>query len=122
MDTEISARKVTTKPAPKIESMTVRREEAPVKENGAAEKVDGDAVGSLKRQMQDLQRAHAQQEFVAQQQLQMQIERNRLATAMQMSKTAIAESLEAQKWSSAADAIALLVEVTVRQLAMGMRQ
>jgi hypothetical protein len=120
---EVSARKVTTKAAPQIESMTVRREEAPVKGNGAAAaKGDGDAVGSLKKQMVELQRAQAQQEFAVTQQLQYRMERNRLATAMQMSKQALSEALEGQKCNEAANAIAILVEVAVRQLALGVRQ
>jgi hypothetical protein len=72
--------------------------------------------------MQDLQLAQAQQEFVATQQLQLRLERDRLVNAMRLSKQAIAEALEGQRWSEAANAIALLVEVAVRQLALGVRQ
>jgi hypothetical protein len=122
---EVQAKKVTTRPAPQIESMTVRREAAPVKSNGVGDSVTvngGGAAAGLLKQMQDLQRSQAKQEYVIAQQLQYRLERERLATAMQMSKQAIAENLEAQKWDEVANAIAILVEVAVRQIAMGVRQ
>jgi hypothetical protein len=85
------------------------------------QEINAGAASAIKKQMQDLQPAQAQQEHVALERMQYTMELNGARVAIQTARTALSEALKGQRWDDVAAEVEMLVQGAVKLVALGTR-